>query len=57
MDTKARFPVYDRAEGNVFLWILRASEGFRKIRQKERYDELEKAAEKSKSVDSTRVGN
>ena len=53
-----KFPVYDRdTDGNVFDWILQASEDFRKIRQRKRDVELEKAAEKSESVDKARVGN
>ena len=53
-----RFPVYDhKTDGNVFDWILQASEDFRKIRQRKRYVELEKAAEKSESVDKARVEN
>ena len=55
--TKIRFPVYDVKEGNVFRWILEASEDFRKIRQRERYVELEKAAAKSESVDRAKVEN
>ncbi len=44
MDTRIRFPTYDaKTDGNVFRWILEASEDFRKIRQRERYVELEKA--------------
>ena len=57
MGTKIRFPVYDVKEGNVFRWILEASEDFRKIRQRERYVELEKAAAKSESVDRAKVEN
>ena len=57
MDTGIKFPVYDVKEGNVFDWILVASEDFRKIRQRERYVELEKATAKSKSVDRSKVEN
>ena len=58
MVTRIRFPVYDRSQdGNVFNWILEASEDYRKIRQRERYVELEKAAAKSESVDRAKVGN
>ena len=57
MGTKIRFPVYDAKEGNVFRWILEASEDFRKIRQRQRDVELEKAAAKSESVDRAKVGN
>ena len=53
-----RFPVYDhKQDGNVFDWILQASEDFRQIRQRKRYVELEKAAEKSEGVDKARVEN
>ena len=57
VDTGIKFPVYDVKEGNVFDWILVASEDFRKIRQRERYVELEKATAKSKSVDRSKVEN
>jgi len=44
MEKRLRFPVYDKQkDGNVFEWIVEASEDFRKIRQRERYIELEKA--------------
>ena len=53
-----KFPVYDQAtDGNVFDWILQASEDFRKIRQRKRDVELEKAAAKSEIVDKARVEN
>jgi hypothetical protein len=53
-----KFPAYDRAtDGNVFEWILQASEDFRQIRQRKRYVELEKAAAKSEGVDKARVEN
>jgi len=56
--TKIRFPVYDAdQDGNVFEWLISTAEDFRKIRQRERYVELEKAAAKSESVDSTKVEN
>ena len=57
MGTGIKFPVYDPSEGNVFNWILQSSEDFRQIRQRQRYVELEKAAEKSEGVDKTRVEN
>ena len=57
MGTGIRFPVYDVKEGNVFHWILEASEDFRKIRQRERYVELEKAAAESEGVDRSKVEN
>lgn len=35
-------PTYDSTkDGNVFQWILEASEDFRKIRQRERFKQLE----------------
>jgi hypothetical protein len=49
--------VYDRIEGNVFNWIIQASEDFRKIRRRERYVEFEKATAKPKVVDSAKVEN
>ena len=56
--TRIRFPVYDAAtDGNVFDWLISTAEDFRKIRQRERYVELEKAAAKSESVDTTKVEN
>ncbi len=58
MDTRIRFPTYDaKTDGNVFRWILEASEDFRKIRQRERYVELEKAAAKSEGVDRSKMAN
>ena len=51
-----KFPVHDHSrDGNTFNWILQASEDFRQIRQRQRYVELEKAAEKSKSLDKAGV--
>jgi hypothetical protein len=56
--TKIRFPVYDAdQDGNVFEWLISTAEDFRKIRQRERYVELEKAAAKSESMDATKVEN
>ena len=55
--TKIKFPTYDRVEGNVFNWIIQASEDFRKIRKRERYVEFEKATAKSESVDRSKVEN
>jgi hypothetical protein len=55
---KIRFPVYDaETDGNVFDWLISTAQDFRKIRQRERDVELEKAAAKSESVDSTKVEN
>ena len=55
--TKIKFPVYDRVEGNVFDWIIQASEDFRKIRKRERYVEFEKATAKPKVLDSAKMEN
>lgn len=56
MATGIKFPVYNHTvDGNVFNWIIEASADFRKIKQRERYVELEKAAEKSKSMDRSKV--
>ena len=55
--TRIKFPVYDREEGNVFNWIIRASEDFRKIRQRERWNEFKKISEKPKVVDGTKVAD
>jgi len=50
--------VYDaETDGNVFDWLITTAEDFRKIRQRERYVELEKAAAKSESMDATKVEN
>ena len=52
MGTGIRFPVHDaKKDGNVFFWILEASEDYRKIRQRERYVQLEKATAKSEVLD------
>jgi hypothetical protein len=56
--TRIRFPVYDsNQDGNVFEWLISTAEDFRKIRQRERNVELEKAAAKSEGMDSTKVEN
>jgi hypothetical protein len=56
--TRIKFPVYDsKQDGNVFEWLISTAEDFRKIRQRERNVELEKAAAKSEGVDSTKVEN
>jgi len=56
--TRIRFPVYDaKIDGNVFDWLISTAEDFRKIRQRERDVELEKAAAKSESMDTTKVEN
>jgi hypothetical protein len=56
--TGVKFPVYDaKTDGNVFDWLISAAEDFRKIRQRERDVELEKAATKSEGVDGSKVEN
>jgi hypothetical protein len=56
--TGIKFPVYDaKTDGNVFDWLISAAEDFRKIRQRERDVELEKAATKSEGVDGSKVEN
>jgi hypothetical protein len=56
--TRIKFPVYDsNQDGNVFEWLISTAEDFRKIRQRERNVELEKAAAKSEGMDSTKVEN
>ena len=57
MGTGIKFPVYDPSEGNVFNWILQASEDFRRIKQRQRYVELKKAAAQSESLDKAGVEN
>ena len=58
MGTGIKFPVYDaKTDGNVFDWLISAAEDFRKIRQRERDVELEKAAAKSEGVDRSKVEN
>ena len=56
--TRINFPVYNRqTDGNVFDWLISTAEDFRKIRQRERYLEFEKATTKSKSVDKPKMEN
>jgi hypothetical protein len=56
--TGIKFPVYDaKTDGNVFDWLISTAEDFRKIRQRERDVELEKAATKSEGVDGSKVEN
>jgi hypothetical protein len=51
-DTRIKFPVYDRAtDGNVFNWLIATSDDFRKIKQRERWNEFKKIAEKPKVLD------
>ena len=58
MVTGIKFPVYDAdSDGNVFNWILEASADLRKIKQREQYVELKKAAAKPKSLDGSKVGD
>jgi hypothetical protein len=48
--------VYNRQrDGNVFDWLISTAEDFRKIRQRERWNEFKKASEKPKSVDKPKV--
>ena len=54
--TRIKFPVYDRqTDGNVFDWLISTAQDFRQIRQRERWNEFKKAAEKPKSVDKPKV--
>jgi hypothetical protein len=56
--TKIKFPVYNsKVDGNVFDWLLRTAEDFRKIKQRERDVELKKASAQSQSVDRSKVEN
>jgi hypothetical protein len=56
--TKTKFPVYNRqVDGNVFDWLISTAEHVRRVRQKERLDELEKASAKPESVDRAEVAN
>jgi hypothetical protein len=56
--TKIKFPVYDaQTDGNVFSWLISTAEDFRKIRQRERYVELEKASAKPQVLDIPKVEN
>ena len=58
MVTKTKFPVYDRnKDGNVFDWLISTAEHVRHVRQRERLEELEKAAAKPESVDRSEVAN
>ena len=58
MGTGIRFPAHNpEVDGNVFWWILEASEDYRRIRQRERYVQLEKATAKSESVDRPKVAD
>jgi hypothetical protein len=54
--TRIKFPVFDRQkDGNVFDWLISTAQDFRQIRQRERWNEFKKAAEKPKSVDKPKV--
>jgi hypothetical protein len=56
--TKIRFPVYDRqTDENVFDWLISTAQDFRKIRQRERWNELKKIAEKPEVVDRPKVAD
>ena len=40
-----KFPEYDAGtDGNVFDWLLSTADEFRKVRQRERYVEMERQA-------------
>jgi hypothetical protein len=57
-DTRIKFPVYNRdTDGNVFDWLISTADDFRKIRQRERWNEFKKIAEKPKVVDGTKVAD
>ena len=47
--------VYNRGDGNVFDWILRSARERRRLKARERFDAIKKAAEKSESVDRPKV--
>jgi hypothetical protein len=52
------WPVYRRGiDGNVFDWIIQASEVCRQLRAQERFNAAKKAAEKSESLDKPKMGN
>jgi len=47
-----KFPVYNqKTDGNVFHWILEASQDFRQSRARERYVELERLANTHKALE------
>ena len=51
-DTRIKRPVYNRdTDGDVFKWLIATSEDFRQIKQRERWNELKKIAEKPKVLD------
>ena len=57
-DTKIRRPVYNqKTDGNVFKWLIATSEDFRKIKQRERWNELKKISEKPKVLDGAKVAD
>ena len=57
-DTRIKRPVYDRnTDGNVFKWLIATSEDFRKIKQRERWNELKKIAEKPEVLDGAKVAD
>ena len=56
--TGIKFPAYDaKQDGNVFNWIMQASEDFRQARQRQRDVEFKKAAAKSEGVDKPKVAD
>jgi arginine/lysine/ornithine decarboxylase len=55
-DTRIKFPVFDRdIDGNVFDWLISTADDFRKIRQRERWNEFKKISEKPKVLDPAKV--
>jgi hypothetical protein len=56
--TKWPVPVYEpEIDGNVFDWLISTAEHVRRLRQIERYKELEEATTKPKSLDATEVAD
>ena len=48
--------IYKRdVDGNVFDWILRASEFRRQLKAQEKFDAIKKASEKSEIMDEPKV--
>jgi len=54
--TRIKLPIYDaKTDGNVFDWLISTAEDLRKIKQRERYVELEKTTAKLKSLDRPKM--
>lgn len=52
MRGQLKFPVYNqKTDGNVFHWILEASQDFRQSRARERYVKLEELANTHKAME------